>query len=133
MRIINLLDQEAQSIEAPLLAMASSANRLDAAKGKKLLEMVTYLHSQGGAHVAYATFALGELWLVQAKDPSRASVRIWIDWPDRVPLRDGLPPMHYRIQTEIAEAKLSRDTRAETLEEVSRTIFAAFGWTRAQE
>src|SRR5262245_10775989 len=127
MHIINLLDRETQNIQAAVLAMVGSEDRLQAAKGQRFLELVKHLQSQGPAPTACGLIVLDELWLTPANRANRASVRVWVDWLDNGPLRDGLPAMHYRLQAERPGASLSRDTRAKTPEEASQAIFEAFG------
>jgi hypothetical protein len=131
MRIINLEDREAQDIEAPLRSLASSHDRLEAFKGRKLLELVRHLQAQGPAPEV-----IGRLWwrqqllLTPRSTTNRAAVTVWIDWRDYAPVRDGLPEAHYRLQIRRGNAALSQDARAATPEEVERIIWEAFGWVR---
>ena len=128
MRIINLLDLEANDIEAPLQQMASSGDRLEAFKGQKLLELVRYLQVQGPAPRACGHLMLKELWLTPYNAANQVLVKVWVDWQDYTPLRDGLPAAYYRFQIHRGNAPLSRDARAATPEEAEQVIWEAFGW-----
>lgn len=55
MRIIKLLDRDSQDIEVPLLQMTNSGDRLEAFRGRKLLELVRHLQAQGPAPPRLAT------------------------------------------------------------------------------
>jgi len=132
MRITNI-DQRAYDIEALFVAMASSEDCLQAAKGRMFLELVRYLNSQGTAPQACGFLIGGEFWLKPANPANRNSVKIWVDWRDYAPLRDGLPEMHYRLQGARPGSRVSQDARAESPEEVAQAIWEAFGWTRKRE
>lgn len=126
MQIVNPSGRDNPDLKAPLLLMAGSDDRLAAAKGEMLLELVRHLEAQGPAPRAVGRVALGELWLSPAGRSSGAFVRVWVDWPDHGPVRDGLPLMHYRIQVRRPGSPLSTDARVRSPEEV---ICQAFGWT----
>lgn len=128
MQIINLLDHDTHDIEAPLLRMASSADRLEAFKGQRLLELVQHLQAQGSAPRACGHFLLGELWLSPYNSSNRVLVKIWVDWQDYSALRDGLPQVHYRLQIQRGKSRLSREARVLTPEEAEQVIWEAFGW-----
>jgi hypothetical protein len=128
MRIVNVMDLEADDIVSPLRALSADPDRLAAARGRMLLDLVEYLHAQGPAPRACGHLLLDELILFPAHPSRKVSVRVWADWPDYGPARDGLPVMHYRLQVQRPGSHLSWDERAATPAEAERVIWQAFGW-----
>jgi hypothetical protein len=128
MQIVNPSGCDNPDLKAPLAVMAESADRLEAAKGEKLLALVRHLEAQGPAPRAIGRVALGELWLSPSGRSSGAFVRVWLDWPDYGPAQDGLPVMHYRIQVRRPGSSLSADARVQSPQEVEQVISEAFGW-----
>jgi hypothetical protein len=128
MQIINLLDPETHDIETPLRTMALSADRQEAFRGQRLLELVQHLQAQGPVPRACVQLLLRELWLRPYNHANRVLVKIWVDWRDYSPLQEGLPEAHYRLQIQRGKAPLSRDARASTPEEAEQVIWEAFGW-----
>ena len=128
MRIVNVANPEAGDIEAPLRAPAAGPDRLTAARGRKLLELVQYLHAQGPAPRACGHVILNELALFPGHPSERVAVRVWADWPDYGPAEGGLQVMHYRLQVRRPGQALSRDVRAATPAEAEAVIRESFGW-----
>jgi hypothetical protein len=62
------------------------------------------------------------------REGHRVLIRVWVDWHDYAPLRDGLPDAHYRFQIRHGDAALSGDARAANPEEAERVIREGFGW-----
>jgi hypothetical protein len=134
MRIVTLeLDTdppEPRDIEVPLRRLASSPERLVAARWQKLLELIQVLRADGPYPEAWGHILGHELYLSPGNPANRVTVRVRADWQDFAPLRDGMPEMHYRLKIQQRGAKLSRDARAKTPEEVEQIIREAFGWSR---
>ncbi len=127
MRIIKLLDRDSQDIEVPLLQMTNSGDRLEAFRGRKLLELVRHLQAQGPAPTASGNLRLGELWVAPYNVTDRVLVKIWVDWYDFSPLQYGLPEAHYRMQIKPAKGLVTRDARATSVPEAEQIILEAFG------
>jgi hypothetical protein len=130
MRIRNLWSVEPGDVEARLIRLASGDDCLAARKAQMLLELVRRLQAQEAGPRTSGCYFPGELLLTSADPADRVSVRILVDWQDYGPQRDGLPVMHYRLQFRRAGAKLSTDARAQSLEDVERIVWEAFGWGR---
>jgi hypothetical protein len=109
--------------------MAASADRFEALRGQKLLELTRYLQAQGTERWVGGHFFRGVLSLVPSGAANRVSVEVWIDWPDHAPLRRELAEAHYRFQIRREDTDLSQDARAATLEEAEKVIRQAFGWS----
>jgi len=129
MRIINLLDQESQDVEPQLLEMASSDDHGDAFKAQKLLDLVRHLKGQGAAPTVFGHILNNELWLSPCNDANNVLVKVWIDWFDYAPLKEGLPEAHYRLQIQRGKRVVSLDARAATTTEAEQAIWQAFGWS----
>ena len=129
MRIINLLDLDSQDIEPLLIKMTRSDDRLESFKGARLLELVRHLQAKGPAPTACGHLLLGELWLTPYNVANRVLVKVWVDWFDFAPLKDGLPEAHYRLQIERGKSPVSSDARANTVSEAEHAIWEAFGWS----
>jgi hypothetical protein len=71
-----------------------------------------------------------ELTLMPANPANRVSVRVWTDWRDYGPVRDGLPVLHYRMQIQRRSSQRTVDARADSPEEAKRIIYQAFGYLR---
>lgn len=121
---------ERSDMEVSLRRLASSPDRLVAAKWQKLLELVHALRADGPNPDALGLIVLDEFWLSPANPANRVLVGVRVDWRDFAPLVDGLPEMHYRMQIQRRGCKLSKDARARTPEEAGRIIRDAFGWSR---
>jgi hypothetical protein len=131
MRIINLLDRELQSIEAPLLSMASSADRVEAYCGRKLLELAQYLEAQGPPQKACGYLFSRALWLspLDNRDlTDRVSATVCVDWRDGSAWNDGNPEWHYRLQIKRKNSVLTEDARVKTPEELEHLLRRAFNW-----
>jgi hypothetical protein len=124
------MDGKRHDIELPLVKMAASTDPLEARKGSRLLELVQYLQAQGDAPAAGGCFRLGRLWLVSSDPANKVSITVWLDWQDYGPLREALPEMHYRLQIQRPDTKLSTDARVANPAEVEQIIWQAFGWSR---
>jgi hypothetical protein len=122
-------DVEVLLVEILLRRLASSQDRLVAAKWQKLLELVEALCADGPYPEAWGHVQGDELYLSPSKPANPVTVRVRADWRDFGPVVDGLPEMHYRLQIERRGAKLSRDARARSPEEAERIIREAFGWS----
>lgn len=128
MRIINLLDSrpDAEDIEPPFLTTSADEDRLKAARAKMLVDLIRQLRSRGPTPEVFGFELLGELWLRPVDGANRASAKVWLDWRDRTPLRDGLPTLHYRIQITRPGMRLSEDVRAESVEDAARAVLDVF-------
>jgi hypothetical protein len=115
-------------IEIPLRRLASSPQPVVAARWSKFLELVEVLRADGPHPEVQGLILCDELMLTRRGN--LATVRVRVDWRDYAPLRDGLPEMHYRVQIEPRFAKLSREVRTRSPEEVEGIIREAFGWSR---
>jgi len=129
MRIINLLDRASRDVEPQLLEMASSEDRVKAFKAQKLLELVRHLKAQGPAPEACGHVRNNELWLSPYNVANKVLVRVWVDWFDYAPLKEGLPEAHYRLQVQRRERVVSQDVRAASTTEAEEAIWQAFGWS----
>jgi hypothetical protein len=108
----------------------SDPDRVSAARWQMLLALVRVLRAEGSHPEAWG-FLLGrELQLYPGNADNPESVRVWADWPDYGPVRDGIPVMHYRLQVKRRGATRTRDARASSAEEAGRIIQEAFGWLR---
>ena len=136
MRIVTLeLDAdppEPCDIEVPLQRLACSPEPLVSVRWHKLLDLVEVLRADGPHPVAWGHILGDELLLSPGNPVNRVTVRVRVDWQDFSPLRHGLPEMHYRLQIQRRGAKLSRDARAPSPEEVERIIREAFGWSSSR-
>ena len=127
MRIINLNHPESHAIEPPLVKMASSEDRLEALKGRKLLELVRHLQAQGPAPQVCGSLVLRhELWLMTYNLANQVLVKVWVDWQDYGPLFDGLPVAHYRLQFKGENSAISENARAGRPEEAEQVLLKAF-------
>jgi hypothetical protein len=125
MQIVNPSGRDNPDLKAPLLLMAGSDDRLAAAQGEMLLELVRHLEAQGPA-----PRATGRVALAESVRPVLGSVRSGVGGLAGLrPLQNGLPLMHYRIQVRRPGSSLSADARARSPEEVEQVIRQAFGWT----
>jgi hypothetical protein len=123
-------DERFCDVEGPLQRLASSPERLVAARWQMLLDLARVLRADGPAPEAWGLILGDELSLSPGTPANKVTVQVRADWKDHAPLRDGLPEMHYRLQIKRPGAKLSTDARARTPEEVERLIREAFGWSR---
>ena len=133
MRIVTL-DLDAKShefcdIAIPLQRLATSPDRVVAARWQMLLDLVEVLRVDGLHPTAYAQIICDELDLWPGNPANRVHVRVWVDWKDFAPLRDGLPEMHYRLQIKRPGRIATKDARSRDAEEVNRIIREAFGWS----
>ncbi|MGL4424312.1 MAG: hypothetical protein ACRCZF_26895 [Gemmataceae bacterium] len=128
MRIINLLNSEADDFIASLRTLAADSNWLAAARGRMLLELVEYLLAQGPTPQALGLLLQDKLMLIPAHSSRDVSVHVWVDLPDYGPARDGLPVMHYRLQVHRPGSHLSQDERVSTPAQVERFLWQVFGW-----
>jgi hypothetical protein len=130
MQILDLI--EPGSLDAELAQRVSSEDRVEAQKGRMISELVRHLGARGADPQVFGSMMTDKLFLSCAGSSASAttSVRVWVDWRDRSPLRDGIPAMHYRLQFRRGEAPLSRDERASDVADVERIIRDAFGRAR---
>ncbi len=117
-------------IEVPLARMASSPDRVAAARWQRLLELVRLLRAVGDDTEVCAVIDCEDLCLtVQPALNEELSlamhaalnsvwVRIWMDAPDH----EGFSAWYYRIQVKRAERPLSTDARIVGPEEAARFL-----------
>jgi hypothetical protein len=117
-------------IEAELSRRASDEDRICAFQARLLLELVRHLQAQGSAPRAFGRLFLDDLWLSPVRSVDPIIIKVWADWRDYGPSRDGVPVMHYRMQFRRGKAGLSTDVRAERPEDVEQIVWEAFGWNR---
>ena len=116
-------------IDVPLLPLADSPEPLTAARWKKVLDLIRHLRSGGPDAEVWAHVFGNTLYLHPAHARERGvSIKLWIDWRDHGPMRDGLPVLHYRLQIQRPGSRLSEDARTEDPEEVRQILCRAFGW-----
>ena len=117
MEIIYRLDRD---IKAPLGHLSASVDRLQALRGRFLLDLVDYLEKCPGPRVR-AHIRFGELSLFLGI----LTVRVAVDWYDYGPLREGLPVAHYRVWAKCPAAVLTREWRTSDVEQAGRHILQA--------
>lgn len=130
MQIDNLLDDDAQDIEAQLLRRISGENTICDGRARSLLELVQHLRRQGSAPKVFGHIVGNELWLSPTNTANRILIKVWVDGHDYGAFEDGLPVVHYRLQYRRGKAGLSTDAMAESPEEAKRVVWDAFGWNR---
>jgi hypothetical protein len=121
---------EPGDIEGSIQRLAASPDRLTAARGGMLLALVRLLQTDGPHPEAWGYVLNRELTLMPANPANRVSVRVWTDWRDYGPVRDGLPVLHYRMQIQRRSSQRTVDARADSPEEAKRIIYQAFGYLR---
>jgi hypothetical protein len=104
MRMPFLYRVRPQDVEAGLRTRAADADRLTAARGKKLLELVQYLLGRGPSPEVDALLESGRPVLMLAREVKSklVFVRIWVDSYEGGPAENGLPVMHYRFQAALS-------------------------------
>jgi hypothetical protein len=102
---------------------AASLDPVRAACGRMMLELMDYLQSRGPTPQASAIFFRNVL-SIGLRTPTRG-VRVWVDWQDYGAVRDGLPVMHYRVDVDRPDSKLSENHRANTMVEAACLILTA--------
>jgi hypothetical protein len=123
MEILFPLDRPRRDLKAPLRRLAASAEPLQALRGRHLPELARHLEGCPGPRVV-ATLLLGEA-LLHAGGAAEAVVSVGVDWPDYAPLRDGLPPAHYRVRWRRPGVSLSQEWRTADTAEAGRHILQA--------
>jgi hypothetical protein len=118
-----------EDIASALRDRATEPDPLAAARARMLLELVEYLRSRGAGRRACGLLLGDRIMLSPIGPSSKTAVWVEVDWPDYGPACDGLPVMHYRLQSKPPGAHLSQNERAATLEAAERAIWDAFGWT----
>lgn len=127
MQIYNDQDIEPYDLEAPLSAMATDPDRLTAARGRMLLELVRYLLTRGPNPQVGALVFEGEIELIPLRQTNARSIRIWVDYRDYGPVRNGLPDLYYRLQVERSTTRISSDHRVAAPAEVEQVLLQAIG------
>ena len=128
MRIIDMLDPDRDDLLDTLGYYAADTDRLSAARARMLVDLVERLLGQGPSEQAYGELCGGELWLQPCRPAGTTSVKVWPDWRDCGPVRDGLPVMYYRLEVRRPGSGLSDDDRIPTAAAAAQAIRRAFGW-----
>jgi len=110
--------------------LADSLKPIQAARGRRLLELVEHLRLSGPVPRAFGDVILDELWIMPLDDGPSVSVKIQADWYDYGPDHRDLSKMHFRISSRKGTRSPGTEVRAADPIEAERVILDAFGRRR---
>src|SRR6185369_16451191 len=111
MQILDLRHYPPTEIQDEIKKLIQNEVRVQTRRWEVLLELMHYLRAQGPNPRTSGMIFGQELWLTPFSAANKVLVKIWADWQDFGPLVDGIPVMHYRIQSERRGHGFSTDAR----------------------